>query len=119
MRIAFADENTYSDQDLPFAFISASSSSARFLYSRKFSSIMKNARAPSVRSAPAIARYTSSPRSRKVTDLPLPPKNSDVVQKLQPIGQPTDERIVAAALRPLPGMGTPISRNPNDEGMTG
>ena len=40
--IALADEKTNIDHALPCCFISSSSSSARFLYSRKFSSIMKN-----------------------------------------------------------------------------
>ena len=89
------------------------------MYSRKFSSIMKNARAPSSRSASHITRKSSAPVSKKLTNFPLPPKNADVVQKLQPIGQPTDGMIVAAGLPPPRGAGNPISRKPNDDGMTG
>src|SRR5580698_4295313 len=40
-RIAFADENTYSDQLLRPCFIRSSSCRARLRFSRKFSSIMK------------------------------------------------------------------------------
>jgi hypothetical protein len=47
---------------------------------------------------------------------PFPPKKEDVVQKLQPIGQPTDDTIVAE--RPPPA-GRPMTRKPNDEGMSG
>src|SRR5512132_879618 len=55
----------------------------------------------------------------KLTNFPLPPKNSEVVQKLQPIGQPTELMIVAAALPPPRGIGNPISLKPNDDAITG
>src|ERR1035438_9350291 len=45
--IALADENTYNDQALLPAFMRSSSSRARRLWSRKFSSIMKNDFTPS------------------------------------------------------------------------
>ena len=54
VRIALADENTYKAQAFPAAFMQSSSSIARRLYSRKFSSIMKNEETPSSRSASHI-----------------------------------------------------------------
>jgi hypothetical protein len=60
-RIALADENTYSDHAFPSAFMQASSSSARFLYSRKFSSIMKNDDTPRPRSASHMTSKSSRP----------------------------------------------------------
>ena len=66
-----------------------------------------------------MALKISWPFSKKLTTLPLPPKKAEVVQKLQPIGQPTDGMIVAAGLPPPFGPCRPITRKPNDEGMTG
>jgi hypothetical protein len=40
---------------------------------------------------------------------PLPPKNADVVQKLQPMGQPIDAMMVAEVSR-LSGILTPMTR---------
>ena len=47
-----------------------------------------------------MTAYSSSPVSKKLTNFPLPPKNAEVVQKLQPMGQPT-EGIMVAAVPPL------------------
>lgn len=76
---------------------------------------MKKARAPRRRSASHMARDTCSPRSRKFTTRPLPPKNAEVVPKVQPIGQPTNGMIVVAGLPPPRGAVGPIRRKPNDE----
>ncbi len=48
-----------------------------------------------------MASKISRPVSKKLVNLPLPPKNAEVVQKLQPIGQPTDG-IMVAAVDPRP-----------------
>ena len=47
-----------------------------------------------------ITSKSSSPVSKKLTNFPLPPKKAEVVQKLQPIGHPT-EGIIVAAVAPL------------------
>src|SRR5262245_16892536 len=117
--MAFADEKTYSAHGLLCFFIRSSSSSARFLYRRKFSSMMKKEVAPSWRSAWPMTVHSCSPPSKKLTTFPLPPKHSDVVQKLHPIGQPTDGMMVADASPPPLGIGIPISLKPNDDGMSG
>ncbi len=59
-------------------------------------------------SASHIALKSSWPFSKKFTTFPLPPKNADVVQKLQPIGQPTDGMMVAAGEPPPFGARRPI-----------
>ncbi len=97
--IALAEENTYIDQALPCCFMRSSSSSARVWSSRKFSSIMKKTARPAGlgvahRAVDVLARL------EKLTILPFPPKNDEVVQKLQPIGQPTEGMIVAAGSPP-------------------
>ena len=66
-----------------------------------------------------MARYTSSPRSRKITIFPLPPKNAEVVQKLHPIGQPTEGMIVAAVCPLFWGAVTPKLRVPKPETISG
>ena len=63
LRIALADENTYSAQLLPVAFMRSSSSMARFRYSRKFSSMMKNERTFMDDSISLITSNSSSPVS--------------------------------------------------------
>ena len=113
--MAFAEAKTNSDQLRPPRFMQSRSPRARSWKRRKFSSMMKNVLTPSAASASHIARYMSSPRGRNVTTWPLPPKNDDVVQKLQPIGQPTDGMIVAAGL-PAPLLrGSPITRKSKDD----
>ncbi len=59
--IALAEEKTYSDHGLFSAFMNPSSSMARRLWSRKFSSIMKNDRAPSFDSMWFITSNNSLP----------------------------------------------------------
>ena len=51
--------------------------------------------------------------------LPFPPKNDEVVQKLQPIGQPTEGMIVAAGLPAPSPLRMPITRMPNDDRSAG
>jgi hypothetical protein len=46
----------------------------------------------------------------ELTNFPLPPKKEDVVQKLQPIGQPTDGMMVAAVEPSRSGSRTPRIR---------
>src|SRR5262245_65647161 len=50
---------------------------------------------------------------------PFPPEDAGGVQKLQPIGHPTDGTIVAERLRRLSAARSPITRKPNDEGISG
>ncbi len=117
--MAFADEKTYNSQLLRASFIQSRSSIARFFCSRKFSSIMKNARKRKRSSAFSKASKTSLPVFRKLMNLPLPPKNADVVQKLQPIGQPTDGMIVAAVEPIRFGSLSPITRCPKPDAISG
>ena len=49
----------------------------------------------------------------------MPPKNADVVQKLHPIGQPTDGMMVAAVLPLSPGSGMPMVRPPKPDTISG
>jgi hypothetical protein len=59
------------------------------------------------------------PLSKKLTKFPLPPKKADVVQKLQPMGQPTDGMIVAAVAPLCSGKRTPMMRVRMPETMAG
>ena len=100
LRIALAEANTDSAQLLFPCFISSSKRMARSRCSRKFSSIMKNEFTFSSSSMRLMTSNSSSPVSKKLTNFPLPPKNAEVVQKLQPMGQPT-EGIMVAAVAPF------------------
>ena len=51
--------------------------------------------------------------------LPLPPKKAEVVQKLQPIGHPTEGIMVAAVSRVLSGTLMPRIRKPKPERISG
>src|SRR5579872_6077536 len=82
--MAFAEENTYSAQLLPFDFIRSSNSMARLRCSRKFSSIMKKDRTFISDSISHITRKSASPVSKKLRNFPFPPENANVVQKLHP-----------------------------------
>src|SRR5207244_2546008 len=94
--IAFAEANTAMPQLFPACFIRRSSCMARSRCSRKFSSMMKKFCTFREASIRLITSNSSSPVSKKLTNFPLPPKNDDVVQKLHPMGQPTDGMMVAA-----------------------
>ena len=63
LRMAFAEENTYSAQLLPACFMRSSSCMARGRLSRKFSSIMKNELTFMERSICSITSNSSSPVS--------------------------------------------------------
>ena len=52
----------------------------------------------------SMTSKSSSPDSKKWMLLPLPPKKADVVQKLHPMGHPTEGIIVAAVSRVLSGI---------------
>ena len=73
---------------------------ARSRCSKKFSSITKNELTFNSSSIRLITSNNSSPVSKKLTNFPLPPKNAEVVQKLHPMGHPT-EGIIVAAVAPL------------------
>ena len=49
----------------------------------------------------------------------MPPKNALVVQKLQPMGQPTDEMMVADVVSAAAGIFTPSTRRSNAEEKSG
>ena len=70
-------------------------------------------------SSRVITLKRSSPVSKKFTNLPLPPKKEDVVQKLHPIGQPTDGITVAAVAPSRSGMRTPRMRVSKPEIISG
>src|SRR5438132_5519224 len=80
---------------------------------------MKNVRTFRHFSARHITSNRALPLSQKLTKRPLPPKKADVVQKLQPIGQPTEGMIVAAGSPPPAGALSPSSRIPNDDSIIG
>src|ERR1017187_6222849 len=117
--MALADENTYSAHGLASRFMNPRSSMARRLCSRKFSSIMKNDFTPNLRSISDMTPYNSSPVSQKFRNLPLPPKSAEVVQKLQPMGQPTDGMMVAATAPLAPGSFIPMVRASYPEMISG
>jgi hypothetical protein len=52
-------------------------------------------------------------------NLPLPPKKADVVQKLQPMGQPTEGMIVAAVPPLFSGRLMPMIRVLRPETISG
>ena len=62
---------------------------------------------------------SSSPVSKKLTNFPLPPKNAEVVQKLQPMGQPTEGMMVAAVAPLRSGKRMPMIRVRIPETMAG
>ena len=66
-----------------------------------------------------ITSNSSSPVSKKLTNLPLPPKNAEVVQKLHPMGQPTEGMIVAAVAPLRSGTRIPMMRVRIPETMAG
>ena len=100
LRMALAEAKTDIDHDFCPSFMRSSKRMARSRCSRKFSSMTKKDCTLSSVSICCMTSNSSSPLSKKLTKFPLPPKKADVVQKLQPMGQPTDGMIVAA-LAPL------------------
>src|ERR1035441_4172791 len=56
---------------------------------------------------------------RRAWNLALPPKNAEVVQKLQPMGQPTDGMMVAATAPLVCGSFIPRVRASNPEMISG
>src|SRR5579862_2401730 len=91
-RIALADANTERLQLLRDSFIRSKRRMARSRCRRKFSSITKNDFTFNSSSMRLMTSNNSSPVSKKLTNFPLPPKKADVVQKLHPMGQPTEGR---------------------------
>src|SRR6185437_8894369 len=116
--MAFTDEKMLNVQLLPAALINASRSMARRRCRRKFSSMMKNDLTLREVSASSISRNSSSPLEYKFSTFPLPPKKADVVQKLHPIGHPTDAMMVAE-VSVLSGIFTPITRRSKPEERAG
>ncbi len=51
--------------------------------------------------------------------MPLPPKNEEVVQKLQPMGQPTEGMMVAAVSRVVSGTRIPSTCMPKPDRISG
>ena len=105
-----AEANTDSAQLLFPVFMSSSKRMARSRCSRKFSSITKNEFTFNSSSIRLMTSNNSSPVSKKLTNFPLPPKNAEVVQKLHPMGQPTDGIIVAAVAPLRSGSRMPMMR---------
>src|ERR1035441_5199985 len=116
--MALAEEKMWNDQLLPAAFMRASKSRARFRCSRKFSSMMKNDFTLREASASSISWNNYSPVEYRLTIFPLPPKNAEVVQKLQPMGHPTEAMMVAEVSR-LSGIFTPMTRRSKPDESAG
>src|SRR5437763_16553916 len=96
LRMAFAEAKTDIDQLLCPCFIRSNRRMARSRCSRKFSSMTKNERTLRSFSMRHMTSYSSLPVSYTLTNLPLHPKNAEVVKKLHPIGQPAGVMMVAA-----------------------
>ena len=100
-----------SSQLFPASFMRSSRRMARVRCSRKFSSMTKNDCTFELGFACGTSLRTAHRRFRRnCTNFPLPPKNAEVVQKLQPIGQPTEGIIVAAVPPSRCGSCTPMMR---------
>jgi hypothetical protein len=99
LRMALADAKTESAQLLRSSFIRSRRRMARSRCSRKFSSITKKECTSNSASILFMTSNSSSPRLKKLTNFPLSPKDAEVVQKLQPTGQPTG--MIVAAVAPL------------------
>jgi hypothetical protein len=119
LRIALAEAKTDIVQDLRASFMRSSKRMARSRCSRKFSSITKKDCTLSSVSIFCMTSNSSSPLSKKLTKFPLPPKKADVVQKLQPMGQPTEGMIVAAVAPLRSGKRIPMMRVRMPETMAG
>ena len=96
LRIALAEANTESAQLLLCLLHQFSNRMARSRCSRKFSSMTKND--CTFRALFHLLHDFEELVAglKKLTNFPLPPKKAEVVQKLQPMGQPTDGMMVAA-----------------------
>src|ERR1017187_3089641 len=116
--MALAEEKMLNDQLLPAAFMHESRSMARWRWSRKFSSMMKNDFTLRDASACSISRNSSSPVELRLSIFPLPPKKDEVVQKLQPMGHPM-EAMMVAEVSALSGIFTPITRRSKPEERAG
>ena len=119
LRIALADAKTDIDHDICPSFMRSSKRMARSRCSRKFSSMTKKDCTLSSVPICCMTSNNSSPLSKKLTKFPLPPKKADVVQKLQPMGQPTDGMIVAAVAPLRSGKRMPMMRVRMPETMAG
>ena len=63
--------------------------------------------------------YVLARFEKTLVECPLPPKNAEVAQKLQPIGQPTLGMIVAHVAPICCGSFSPITLWPNPETISG
>jgi hypothetical protein len=112
LAIALADENTYSDQACPCLHAVEQFHGAPLVQQEVL--VHDEERMHASRIPSRHGRKSSAPVFVEVEDLPLPPKNADVVQKLQPMGHPTEGMMVAAVEPLFPAAAGP-SRPPKPE----
>jgi len=117
--MALADEKTYSDQGFWPAFMKPSNSMARRLCRQEILVHHEERFHVQLRFHLRHDAEEFLAGVVEIQELALPPKKAEVVQKLQPMGQPT-EGMMVAAVRPLScGRFIPMVRPPKPETISG